>query len=92
LPGKTKLLRIDNTFEIVYVAGFVVGSVIRWLWAIAQVLLIHNWIAGPAFLVIFLPLYFLRVPREENLMLETFKDQYRQYMHKTGRIIPRLWQ
>lgn len=64
----------------------------HWLWAIAQVLLIHNWIAGPVFLVVFVPLYFLRVPHEEKLMLESFGDRYRRYMQTTGRIIPRLWQ
>jgi protein-S-isoprenylcysteine O-methyltransferase Ste14 len=63
----------------------------HWLWAVAQVLLLQNWIAGPALLVFFLPLYWLRVPREEQLLLDQFGDEYRAYMSHTGRIIPRLW-
>ncbi len=62
----------------------------HWLWAIAQALLLHNWIAGPAFLVTFLPLYLRRVPREEQMMLDHFGEEYRQYVGRTGRLIPRL--
>lgn len=60
------------------------------LWGIAQALLVHNWIAGPAFLAGFVPLYLYRAPREERMMLELFRNEYRLYMEKTGRIIPRL--
>ncbi|MBM3150178.1 MAG: isoprenylcysteine carboxylmethyltransferase family protein [Chloroflexi bacterium] len=60
------------------------------LWGIAQALLVWNWISGLASLVIFVPLYFLRVTREEKLMLEQFGDGYKSYMNRTGRIIPRL--
>ncbi|MCL6613199.1 MAG: hypothetical protein K6U03_01040 [Firmicutes bacterium] len=38
------------------------------LWGIAQALLLQNWIAGPAGLAAFLPLYLVRVPREERMM------------------------
>lgn len=58
------------------------------LWGIAQVLLIHNWLAGLASLVVIIPLYLLRIPREEQTMLKQFGEEYRQYMNKTGRIIP----
>ncbi len=61
------------------------------LWAIAQALLIENWLAGLALLVTFLPLCLIRIPREEEMMLENFGEQYRQYMNHTGRLIPRLW-
>ena len=60
------------------------------LWGIAQALLIHNWIAGLASLVIFLPFYILRVRREERMMLEKFGEEYRTYISQTGRILPRL--
>ncbi len=63
----------------------------HWLWAVSQVLLLQNWIAGPAFLVTFLPMYLYRVPREEQMMTENFGDEYRSYMKRTGRIIPRFW-
>ncbi|MHC4178758.1 MAG: protein-S-isoprenylcysteine O-methyltransferase [Planctomycetota bacterium] len=62
----------------------------HWLWAIAQALLLQNWIAGPAFLVTFLPLYLRRVPREEQMMLDSFPEEYRSYVSRTGRVIPRL--
>ncbi len=61
------------------------------LWGIAQVLLIQNWIAGLASLVVFLSFFLLRVPREEKRMLENFGEEYRLYMDKTGRFIPRFW-
>ena len=61
----------------------------HWLWAVAQILLLHNWIAGPALLVCFVPLYVLRVPREEQMMLDHFGDEYRAYIKRTGRVLPR---
>lgn len=60
-----------------------------WLWAIAQPLLMENWIAGFSLAVSFLPLYLIRVPREEKMMLENFGEQYQMYMQRTGRILPR---
>ncbi|HEY9087145.1 MAG TPA: hypothetical protein VIO36_03170 [Anaerolineaceae bacterium] len=39
---------------------------------IAAVWLLANWIAGPACLALFLPVYLVRVPREERLMLDYF--------------------
>lgn len=61
------------------------------LWAIAQLLLLENWIAGPALLATFLPLYVYRAPREEKMLLAHFGEEYRSYMAQTGRLIPRLW-
>ena len=43
-----------------------------WLWAIAQALLLPNWVAGFAGLVGFGTLYFGRVAREERMILENF--------------------
>ena len=63
----------------------------HWLWGIAQALLIHNWIAGLASLVILLPLYLLRVKREEQMMLKQFGEEYRSYISRTGKVIPRFW-
>jgi protein-S-isoprenylcysteine O-methyltransferase Ste14 len=60
------------------------------LWAIAQGLLLENWLAGWAFLVVFVPMYLLRVPKEEQMMLLQFDEQYHQYISRTGRIIPRF--
>ena len=59
-----------------------------WLWAVAQALLLPNWVAGFSGLVGFGILFFGRVAREEQMMLETFGDTYRVYMMRTGRIFP----
>jgi protein-S-isoprenylcysteine O-methyltransferase Ste14 len=61
-----------------------------WLWGVAQALLLQNWVAGWVSLVMFMPLYLLRVPREERMMLDEFGEEYRAYMDRTGRVIPRL--
>jgi protein-S-isoprenylcysteine O-methyltransferase Ste14 len=61
-----------------------------WLWALANPLLIWNWIAGPAMLVTFLPLYLTRAPREEAMLLEQFGEEYRRYRARTGALWPRI--
>ena len=58
------------------------------LWAVAQPLLMHNWLAGASFLPIMLLVLIVRVPREEEMLLEHFGDEYREYMSRTGRIVP----
>jgi protein-S-isoprenylcysteine O-methyltransferase Ste14 len=62
-----------------------------WLWALAQVVLIPNVVAGPAGLIGFGTLFFCRVNKEELLMLETFGDEYKAYMQRTCRIIPYVY-
>jgi len=62
-----------------------------WLWALAQLLLLPNLIAGPAGLVGFGVLFFGRVGREEQMMLEKFGEEYRGYMARTKRIIPGIY-
>lgn len=61
-----------------------------WLFALAQPLLVHNWLTGAFGVLAFGLLYALRVPREEALMLDTFGDEYRAYMQRTGRLWPVL--
>ncbi len=62
----------------------------QWLLGLAQLLLLQNWIAGAATLILFAPLYFIRVPREEAMMIEQFGAAYSTYMARTGRILPRF--
>lgn len=60
------------------------------LWAIAQIFILHNWIAGFSFIVAMIPHYLLRVGREEQMMIDQFGEEYEDYIKKTGRIFPRL--
>jgi len=62
-----------------------------WLLALGQAALLPNWIAGPAGIVGFGTLFFLRIGREERLMIETFGDDYRAYMQRTSRVVPWLY-
>jgi protein-S-isoprenylcysteine O-methyltransferase Ste14 len=62
----------------------------QWLWVIAQPLLLQNWIAGFANLLVFIPFYLLRVPAEEQLMIDKFGSQYQAYMQRVGGVLPRL--
>jgi protein-S-isoprenylcysteine O-methyltransferase Ste14 len=62
-----------------------------WLWAIAQALLLPNWVGGFAGLVGFGILFFARIAREEQMMLDSFGDEYRAYMARTYRIIPGIY-
>jgi len=60
------------------------------LFAIAQGLLLQNWLAGWAGFVSVAVLYLVRTPREEKMMSEFFGQSYRDYMSTTGRLWPRF--
>ncbi len=60
----------------------------HFLWALAQALLLHNWIVGPSMLVTMIPFYFVRVRQEEGLMREHFGARYEAYAGRTGRVLP----
>lgn len=60
------------------------------MWAVGQALLINNWLAGPLGIIAFLFIYGFRVEREEQQLLDTFGDQYREYQQKSDRLLPRL--
>ena len=57
-------------------------------WAASLGFVLANWVP-----VIFAPLAVLilmaRVPREEQMMIERFGDEYREYMKRTGRFLPK---
>ena len=61
------------------------------LMGIGQALLLSNWLVALAGLVGFAILFFLRVNKEERMMLENFGPQYRAYMKRTKKIIPYLY-
>ena len=62
----------------------------QWLLVIAQPLLLPNWIAGFLNLLVFIPFYLLRVKAEEQMMVESFGEQYRDYMQRTGGVLPKV--
>jgi len=61
------------------------------LWSIAQCLLLQNFIAGFSTLIIDGIMYFIRVPKEEQMMLDQFGDEYREYMKRTWRLFPKIF-
>ncbi len=58
--------------------------------AIAQSLLLQNWLAGPLNLIVFILFYIFRIPAEERMMLAAFGEPYREYMQQTGSILPKF--
>ena len=60
------------------------------LYCLAQGLLLPNWLAGWSSLVPFTIMYLLRVRREEQMMLQFFGEDYRAYISRTGRLLPRF--
>jgi protein-S-isoprenylcysteine O-methyltransferase Ste14 len=51
-----------------------------------------NWLVGLAWIGMTVLETASRIGFEESLMLEYFGDQYREYMKRTGRLLPKLIQ
>ena len=58
------------------------------IWAAGLALVTANWIFV-ALAVLMLAVFFTRVPREEQMMIEQFGDEYREYMKGTGTFFPK---
>lgn len=56
---------------------------LAWVLVSANLLLLINY-------VLTITLIFARTPKEERMMLERFGDEYRAYMMRTGRLLPRF--
>ena len=56
--------------------------------AVAQVVLLPNWVAGGAALAAVTVLYTVRKPHEEAMMLEYFGSEYAAYMGRSGGVVP----
>jgi protein-S-isoprenylcysteine O-methyltransferase Ste14 len=62
-----------------------------WLWALAQALLLPNWIAGLSGLASVALLYFSRIGEEEKMMHQQFGAAYQDYCNRTNRLFPKLF-
>jgi protein-S-isoprenylcysteine O-methyltransferase Ste14 len=58
------------------------------LLGVAQMLLLSNWLADASGLLGAGAFYAFRIRREEEMMLESFGDDYRTYMAQTKKIVP----
>jgi protein-S-isoprenylcysteine O-methyltransferase Ste14 len=65
-----------------YSAFFIIGIGLGFLSA--------NWLVGAIYLIPVLVMYAARVNLEEKMMVDRFGDPYRQYMERTGRLLPRF--
>jgi protein-S-isoprenylcysteine O-methyltransferase Ste14 len=61
------------------------------LYSVGQAFAVPNWVAGPSYLVSFGILFAFRIRAEEQMMVDTFGDEYLDYMAKTKRLLPRVW-
>jgi protein-S-isoprenylcysteine O-methyltransferase Ste14 len=58
------------------------------VWTMSLGFVVANWV--PVILAIVASVFLAaRVPREERMMLEKFGEEYREYMKKTGRFLPK---
>lgn len=55
----------------------------------SMTLLSGNWVIGLGCLIVLVMLA-VRTPKEEQMLIEKFGQQYRDYMAKTGRFVPRF--
>ncbi|WP_447725782.1 protein-S-isoprenylcysteine O-methyltransferase [Sphingomonas koreensis] len=60
-----------------------------WISALAQPLLVQNWIAGLLVIPAFAAMWFLRVPKEEVMMHQRFGDAWDAYCVRAGRLFPK---
>jgi protein-S-isoprenylcysteine O-methyltransferase Ste14 len=60
------------------------------IWAIAQCLIISNYIAGFSGLIVWIVFYFIRVPKEEEMLMDYFGEEYIKYKKQTGSILPNI--
>ncbi|MBN2250703.1 MAG: isoprenylcysteine carboxylmethyltransferase family protein [Candidatus Altiarchaeota archaeon] len=56
----------------------------------AQLLLSSNWLVGLFGLISWDIHYRIRIKDEEDMMIEEFGDEYKKYMKRTGRLLPRI--
>jgi protein-S-isoprenylcysteine O-methyltransferase Ste14 len=58
-------------------------------WSLSLAVLTANWIFVAICILVFAGLSW-RIPKEEQMMIEAFGDEYRVYMQRTGRLFPKF--
>lgn len=61
-----------------------------WIWTIAQALIVSNLYAGFSGIIAWGIVYFIRVPKEEKMMIAHFGNEYLEYMSQTGKVLPKI--
>jgi protein-S-isoprenylcysteine O-methyltransferase Ste14 len=61
------------------------------VYSAGQVLVLPNWVVGPAYGVAMALVFAFRLRPEEQMMLDVFGDEYNVYMRRTKRLIPGIW-
>lgn len=61
-----------------------------WLWVVGQGFILDNWLVLVYGVAAWGLLYYLRVPKEEEMLVNRFGSEYREYMKTTGRVIPKF--
>jgi protein-S-isoprenylcysteine O-methyltransferase Ste14 len=61
-----------------------------WLLVSTQGLILDNWLVLICGVLFWAILYFIRVPKEEQMMSDEFGAEYRKYVKQTGRIFPKI--
>ena len=57
---------------------------------VAQIFLLNNWVAGPIGIIGFTLLYFSRINKEEEMLLDHFGQAYENYSQIVGRLMPKI--
>lgn len=83
---KGHILVTDGPYRFIrhpmYAAIFLIGIGVSFLSA--------NWLVALSYMLPVICMYLVRVSDEEEMMIEQFGDEYREYMRRTGRLIPKL--
>ena len=58
--------------------------------AVAQILMLQNWLVGPSFLILGIPFVRYRIQREEKELILHFGEHYLEYRKKTKALLPEL--
>ena len=55
-----------------------------------QGLVLSNWFIEIFGILTWVNLYFIRIDKEEKMMIDTFGKEYEEYIKTTGRIFPKF--